>query len=271
MPIPKPKSGESKEKFISRCMGDDNMSKYKQDQRSAICYDAYNNTEKSNVIKTLKNIRQTIGNHIYFIEKQEKFNLYKPELDNLEIEIRKDIKDMTEEGFAIIKDVFMRCRDDGNDYVKSYNIAKSFYNREYIEIDRIDTLRSIETVLKGLAYKVNKARKKIEIGETTKRKDGTYKKVGEGKFVKVKTESSEHPLKQDNVKDSIIDHMPKEEYKEWVSGGDMKPETAMNLYNKGLINESQYEHYTKEKMPKYRNQEMKDMGTMTKKISSRKW
>lgn len=41
MPIPKPKDGEDKEQFISRCMADEEMQEYEQDQRLAICYNSW--------------------------------------------------------------------------------------------------------------------------------------------------------------------------------------------------------------------------------------
>lgn len=48
MPIPRPKEGEAKDKFLSRCMSDSVMvSEYKQDKRYAICQDAYENKNKS--------------------------------------------------------------------------------------------------------------------------------------------------------------------------------------------------------------------------------
>lgn len=37
MPVPQPGDEEEKE-FISRCMGDENMQEYEQEQRAAICY-----------------------------------------------------------------------------------------------------------------------------------------------------------------------------------------------------------------------------------------
>ena len=43
----KPKSGESKQNFISRCMSDSSMKKYEQKQRAAICYSKFENKEKS--------------------------------------------------------------------------------------------------------------------------------------------------------------------------------------------------------------------------------
>jgi len=42
MPIPKPKSGESQNDFLQRCMSDDKIiSEYPQDQRAAVCRSAY--------------------------------------------------------------------------------------------------------------------------------------------------------------------------------------------------------------------------------------
>jgi len=42
MPIPKPNSNEKQSDFMHRCMSDEKMkSEYKEEQRSAICYDAY--------------------------------------------------------------------------------------------------------------------------------------------------------------------------------------------------------------------------------------
>lgn len=41
MPIPKPKGEESEDKFISRCMSELNSEYPDEQQRSAICYDAF--------------------------------------------------------------------------------------------------------------------------------------------------------------------------------------------------------------------------------------
>ena len=38
MPIPKPRKGEDKDKFIERCMANTNMQEYDQNQRAAICF-----------------------------------------------------------------------------------------------------------------------------------------------------------------------------------------------------------------------------------------
>jgi hypothetical protein len=48
MPIPTPNPGESFDKFIERCMSDDNMvSEYPQDQRFAICSMKFSNKDKA--------------------------------------------------------------------------------------------------------------------------------------------------------------------------------------------------------------------------------
>jgi len=38
MPIPKPKKGEHKKKYIARCLKNKNMRKYHIKQRNAICF-----------------------------------------------------------------------------------------------------------------------------------------------------------------------------------------------------------------------------------------
>lgn len=49
MPLPKPSKKENEQQFVSRCMGDDMMSKeYKdQKQRAAICYSQFRNRIKN--------------------------------------------------------------------------------------------------------------------------------------------------------------------------------------------------------------------------------
>ncbi len=51
--MPKPKSGESKDEFISRCMGYDDMQKYDQDQRAAICYSYWEEKNESTNISDI--------------------------------------------------------------------------------------------------------------------------------------------------------------------------------------------------------------------------
>lgn len=49
MPIPKPRYNEKEEEFISRCMSDDVMQEYPENQRSAICYRQWNNKDKESI------------------------------------------------------------------------------------------------------------------------------------------------------------------------------------------------------------------------------
>ena len=50
MPIPKPKTGESRSNFMSRCMGDKTMTdEYDTDQRLAVCNSSYNSKEEEQV------------------------------------------------------------------------------------------------------------------------------------------------------------------------------------------------------------------------------
>lgn len=54
MPLPKPNKGESKDKFISRCMGSSTMNSEfpDQKQRAAVCYSQWKGKKKS-VIKAI--------------------------------------------------------------------------------------------------------------------------------------------------------------------------------------------------------------------------
>jgi HK97 family phage major capsid protein len=47
MPVPTPNDGESEQDFVSRCMGDDAMQEYDQDQRAAVCYSAFRDRSAS--------------------------------------------------------------------------------------------------------------------------------------------------------------------------------------------------------------------------------
>lgn len=54
--MPKPKKGESKDEFISRCMGYDDMQKYDQKQRAAICYSYWDRKDETIDMETFTNI-----------------------------------------------------------------------------------------------------------------------------------------------------------------------------------------------------------------------
>lgn len=47
MPIPKPAGNESEDEFVSRCMSELNSEYPDNEQRSAICYNAYSEEKKS--------------------------------------------------------------------------------------------------------------------------------------------------------------------------------------------------------------------------------
>jgi len=60
MPIPKPRKGEKKDEFISRCMGNPVMVKeYEQDQRGGICYSAW---KDKNPETSEANMNQLVAN-----------------------------------------------------------------------------------------------------------------------------------------------------------------------------------------------------------------
>lgn len=48
MPLVTPKKGENENKFVNRCMGDDNMVREfnQPDQRKAVCHNQYNRQKK---------------------------------------------------------------------------------------------------------------------------------------------------------------------------------------------------------------------------------
>lgn len=57
MPIPKPKSGESEQEFVSRCISEI-YDEYGQKQAAAICYNTYRETKKERIIKDI--VKKTI-------------------------------------------------------------------------------------------------------------------------------------------------------------------------------------------------------------------
>lgn len=71
--MPKPKNGEKKQEFISRCMAHDDMQKYKQDQRAAICYSYWNeeNEEEQVSEKAESKSQQHLMGMVYAYKKGE--------------------------------------------------------------------------------------------------------------------------------------------------------------------------------------------------------
>ena len=67
MPIPKPKTGESRQNFMQRCMGDKTMtSEYENDQRLAVCASSYN-SKKEDSEEAKEEIRKDV-----FLRRQAK-------------------------------------------------------------------------------------------------------------------------------------------------------------------------------------------------------
>lgn len=62
----KPKSGETQDKFISRCMSDSHMksSFSDKDQRLAVCFSSWRDSKKSEVVKKLEKVCKTLGEFI---------------------------------------------------------------------------------------------------------------------------------------------------------------------------------------------------------------
>ena len=74
MPLPKPKSNEDKDTFISRCMSEINDEFPEQKQRFAICNSIY---EKENKINEMKYLEYLIENKIVIKDFLEKLGEYR--------------------------------------------------------------------------------------------------------------------------------------------------------------------------------------------------
>lgn len=67
MPIPKPKTGESRSNFMSRCMGDETMTEeYDTDQRLAVCNSSYDSKGEEQVNDT----KREVGEDAYTTEEE---------------------------------------------------------------------------------------------------------------------------------------------------------------------------------------------------------
>lgn len=98
MPIPKPTTGESRDKFINRCMGDDTMTtEYtNSEQRLAVCANAYNSKEdsKKNDEKHVRKVTETDDS--YIIEYAKDHDDEMPEDDAKEYNNVEDLKSFIE-------------------------------------------------------------------------------------------------------------------------------------------------------------------------------
>jgi len=148
MPIPKPTTGESRDKFINRCMGDDTMTTEYTDseQRLAVCANAYNSKEDSNENdeKHVRNVTETDDSYIIEFGKSEEempMEDDEKEYDNVEdlksfIEIKTELKawhdDEDEEKatgeFEGYGSVFNNT-DLGNDVIRNGAFKKSLSRR----------------------------------------------------------------------------------------------------------------------------------------------
>ena len=61
MPIPKPRTNESRQDFLNRCMGDDTMvDEYNSNQRLAVCTNEYDSKEDSIEAEEKREIRKDV-------------------------------------------------------------------------------------------------------------------------------------------------------------------------------------------------------------------
>jgi len=147
MPIPQPNSSETEQDYISRCMGDETMQEYEQDQRSAICYSTYRDTT---VRKQIQTAMCMLDNHIEKLEKEDIREMFAPELPALSIRIRKDIKGVSSNGIKMIEDVYLKCRKDNKEVEGSYEVAKSIFQREYEKVSKGDIVYSVYNIVKDI-------------------------------------------------------------------------------------------------------------------------
>jgi hypothetical protein len=148
MPIPKPKSDESRQDFLKRCMGDDTMtSEYTDsDQRLAVCTNQYDSNKEDSIENDEKHIRAVEEtDDSYIIE----FGKSKPdseetvdemasekEVEKESIEIKSSIKAYHDEDedknygtFEGYGSVFGN-KDLGNDVIEAGAFAKSLKKRK---------------------------------------------------------------------------------------------------------------------------------------------
>ena len=102
MPIPKPNTNESRQDFITRCMGDDTMaSEYTDsDQRLAVCTSEYDSNKEDSIQNDEKHIRaveETDDSYIIEFGKskpdsEETVDDMKEEAEKESLEIKSSIK-----------------------------------------------------------------------------------------------------------------------------------------------------------------------------------
>jgi uncharacterized protein len=120
MPIPKPNSNESRQNFITRCMGDDTMASEYTDseQRLAVCTSEYDSNKEDSIQNDKKHIRAVEEtDDSYIIE----FGKSKP--DSEETEDDMDSKEVEKESIEI-KSSIKAYHDDDED--KNYGTFEGY-------------------------------------------------------------------------------------------------------------------------------------------------
>lgn len=153
--MPEVRSGELEKDYVARCIPVLIEEGKESDQAAAICHSMYKrHTNKAKLQKAIN----IFDDYISQMEKQEVRKEFKDDLNNVVTKAKQEIENLTATGLLLVEDIYLRCRKDGLENDKSYEIAKAIHNREYKNIDRCDILRSIEEVLKNIKSKrVDKA------------------------------------------------------------------------------------------------------------------
>jgi len=147
MPIPKPNSNESRQNFITRCMGDDTMASEYTDseQRLAVCTSEYDSNKEDSIQNDEKHIRaveETDDSYIIEFGKSKpdseetEDDMDSKEVEKESIEIKSNIKAYNDEDedknygtFEGYGSVFGN-KDLGNDVIEAGAFAKSLKRRK---------------------------------------------------------------------------------------------------------------------------------------------
>lgn len=151
MPVPSPKSGESKSDFISRCMGSDSMQEYDQEQRAAICYSKFKKKEKG-MDPILRNVYKTIDQVKKQLKKAEKEEAREQLLGEIPIE---SLDLFSDEGQEKFKELYCNNRIAGKSKEDSLVLSTRLVARS----DKANK----ENILKAVHHELEKLRSiKIE-------------------------------------------------------------------------------------------------------------
>ena len=126
--MPNPKSGESKQDFISRCMAYDDMQKYDKKQRAAICYSYWEDSKKESVEDKM--------NISPYVEEVSKVTGI--EVEKLQPHWRK-AKKLTSEQFGMSEDDFK-----AKHFKHAQETLKELYG---LKVNRVDVKKFLESDL----------------------------------------------------------------------------------------------------------------------------